>query len=336
MSTDAKQWVLASRPDGMPVPDNFELKTSTLPDLEDGQVLAQALYFSIDPGMRSRLTGDSYSPAMALGDVIESAGIARIAESRNDKFSEGDIVMGAFGWASHLVSNGRGLVKLDPSIFQGKLCLTAAIGVLGIPGLTAYFGLLDLGKPKAGETVLVSSAAGTVGATTGQIAKLQGLRAVGIAGGPEKCAYLEELGFDEAIDYRATDNLEAAIRAACPDGVDIFLDNVGGETLDAGIACMNQKGRIIISGAVSEYNRPQPVGIRNTLAFITHRLRMEGLVVFDYAKEFGKAQMEMAGWIQSGRLSYREQIFDGIEQAPAAFLGLFNGDAGFGRRIVKL
>lgn len=336
MTNTHRKWVLAERPDGIPGPDCFELQEAPLAEPGDGEVQVEMLYISIDPGMRSRLSGDSYSAALGLGEVIESAGIGRVLKSNTDKFAVGDLVMAGSGWQSHLVGKPRGLVKLQEEMFTGPLAPTAAIGVLGIPGLTAYFGLLDLGQPKAGETVLVSSAAGTVGATTGQLAKLQGLRAVGIAGSDEKCNYLTELGFDAAINYKAVSSLEDAVHAACPDGVDIFLDNVGGATLDAGIANMNMGGRIIISGAVSEYNRPEPVGIRGTLQFITHRLRMEGLVVFDYAREFPKAQMEMAGWILEGKLKYREIIGEGLENAPASFAALFNGADDYGRRIIKI
>lgn len=336
MTSTHRKWVLAARPDGIPGADCFELQEAPLAEPGDGEVQVEMLYISIDPGMRSRLSGDSYSAALGLGEVIESAGIGRVLKSNADKFAAGDLVMAGSGWQSHLVSKPRGLVKLQEEMFQGPLTPTAAIGVLGIPGLTAYFGLLDLGQPKDGETVLVSSAAGTVGATTGQLAKLQGLRAVGIAGSDEKCNYLKELGFDAAINYKAVSSLEDAVHAACPDGVDIFLDNVGGATLDAGIANMNMGGRIIISGAVSEYNRPEPMGIRNTLQFITHRLRMEGLVVFDYAREFPKAQAEMAGWILEGRLKYREIIDEGLENAPASFAALFNGAEDYGRRIIKI
>ena len=333
--TAAQRWVLETRPDGVPGADCFRLEEYDAAKPEGG-VLARVEYFSIDPGMRSRLSGDSYSAALGLGEVIESAGLARIIDSDTDKFAPGDLVMAGTGWQSHLASSGKGLVKLDEGLFQGKLTVTAAIGVLGIPGLTAYFGLSDLGQPSPGETLLISSAAGTVGATAGQIGKMKGLTVVGIAGSDDKCAYLKALGFDHAINYRTTDDLTGAIGAACPGGVDIVFDNVGGETLDAAIANTNPRARLVISGAVSEYNRPVPRGIRNTTRFITHRLRMEGLVVFDYVKDFPAAQMEMAGWIQSGALSYREEIVEGIEAAPAAFTALFDGSPAFGRRIIKL
>lgn len=332
----AQRWTLAKRPDGIPSPDCFAMEAVPLGPVADGWAIAQVTHISIDPGMRSRLSGDSYAAVMELGEVVESAGIGTIVASGSDKLAVGDLVMTGSGWASHVHLPAKAFVKLDPNIFQGPLTQTAAIGILGIPGMTAYFGLLDLGNPKEGETVLVSSAAGTVGAATGQIAKLKGLRAVGIAGSQEKCDWLLKIGFDAAINYKDDTPLKEQIRATCPDGVDIYLDNVGGEMLDTAIACMNQNGRLIISGAVSEYNRVQPVGIRNTLDFISKRLRMEGLVVFDYAREFPKAQMEMAGWIMAGDLTFREEIIDGLDNAPAAFAALFDGSPVFGRRIVKV
>ncbi|MEQ9144464.1 MAG: NADP-dependent oxidoreductase [Parvibaculaceae bacterium] len=336
MPTLNRRWVLASRPEGKPAPENFRLEEVELPDPGEHELLIAAKFFSIDPGMRSRLSADSYAAALKIGEVIEGAMVGEVVQSNNEKFTAGDIVTGGFGWQSHALSNGRGLAKLDPALFKGPLRITAAIGVLGIPGLTSYFGLLDLGQPKEGETVLISSAAGPVGATAGQIAKMKGCRAVGIAGSKEKCDYVtKDLGFDACINYKDAASLEDAIKAACPDGVDIYFDNVGGEMLDAAIANTNERGRLIISGAVSEYNRPEPRGIRNTLRFITHRLRMEGLVVFDYFKQFRDAQAEMAGWIMNGKLIYTEDISEGIETAPAAFAGLFEGE-NFGRRLIKV
>lgn len=336
MSTINRRWVLASHPEGKPALENFRLEEIELPTPGEHEILIQADYISIDPGMRSRLSGDSYAAALQPGETIEGAMVGTVIASNNEKFSEGDLVTGGFGWQSHVISNGRGVAKLDRNMFQGPLRVTAAIGVLGIPGLTSYFGLLDLGEPKEGETVLISSAAGPVGATAGQIAKMKGCRAVGIAGSPEKCGYVTgELGFDACINYKETDDLDAAIKAACPGGVDIYFDNVGGEMLDTAIANTNERARIIISGAVSEYNRPEPRGIRNTLRFITHRLRMEGLVVFDYFKQFAKAQAEMGGWIMQNKLIYTEDITEGLDGAPEAFIGLFEGE-NHGRRLIKV
>lgn len=336
MPVTNRRWVLTSRPDGKPTIDNFRLEDQELRDPGEHEVLVKGLYISVDPGMRSRLSGDSYAQALELGETIEGAMIGTVKASNNERFKTGDLVMGGFGWQEYALSNGRGLAKLDASIFQPPLTVTAAIGVLGIPGLTAYFGLLDMAKPKHGETVLISSAAGPVGATAGQIARMKGCTVVGIAGSRDKCDYVtKELGFDRCFNYKEEKDLVAAIKQACPKGVDIYFDNVGGEMLDAAIANTNERARLIISGAVAEYNRPEPRGIRNTTRFITHRLRMEGLVVFDYFKQFPQAQAEMAGWIKSGKLKYTEDISEGIETAPEAFIGLFEGE-NHGRRLIKL
>ena len=207
--------------------------------------------------------------------------------------------------------------------------------MFGIPGLTAFFGMFEIGKPKAEQVVLVSSGAGTVGATAGQIAKIAGCTAIGLAGSDAKCAYLKEIGFDVAINYKTAGDLTAAFRQAAPKGIDIYFDNVGGETLDAAIVNMRRGGRIVVSGQISEYNTTTPRGIRNTLPFITQRLKMEGLVVYDYGVQFNDARVQMAEWVRAGKLSYREEIIDGLEQAPAAFIGLFSGDS-FGRRLVRV
>lgn len=330
-----RKWVLARRPSGVPAPEDFRLESTALPDPQEGEFLIRVDYVSIDPGMRSRLTKDSYAPAMALGGTIESAGLGTVVKSRHPKFAEGALVSGGFGWQSHLVSNGRGIVRLDPALFDARVPPTAAIGILGVPGLTAYFGLLDLGKPQPGETVLISSAAGTVGATAGQIAKIQGLTVIGIAGGGAKCGYVRSLGFDACIDHKGARDLSGAIGQGAPKGVDIYFDNVGAQTLDAAISRMNARGRIVVSGQIAEYNAVQPVGIRNVLDFIPKRLRMEGLVVFDYASRFPEAQSKLAGWIREGRLSFHETVKEGLEAAPLAFAGLFAGDA-LGRVLVKL
>ncbi|HCL49188.1 MAG TPA: NADP-dependent oxidoreductase [Rhodobiaceae bacterium] len=332
--TEYKRWTLAKHPSGVPSEDCFALESFTLDAPQDGQVLIRTHYFSLDPGMRGRLSGDSYAAGLKIGDTIESAGIGEIIASKSERFAVGDMVMGGLGWTQALTHPDRGLQKLDPALFDDKVAMTATIGVLGVPGLTAWFGLQDLGQPQAGETLLISSAAGPVGATCGQIGKTLGLSVIGIAGGADKCAYLTDLGFDAVIDYKAEDNLVKAIEAAAPDGVDIYFDNVGGEMLDAAILNMKPKGRIVVSGQVAEYNREKPVGIRQTTRFITHRLRMEGLVVYDYAKQFPEAQAAMAALIRDGKLAYKEDISDGIEDAPRAYAALFAG-ANFGRRLIK-
>ena len=332
--TEYKRWTLAKHPSGVPSEDCFALESFTPDAPQDGQVLIRTHYFSLDPGMRGRLSGDSYAAGLKIGDTIESAGIGEIITSKSERFAVGDMVMGGLGWTQALTHPDRGLQKLDPALFDDKVAMTATIGVLGVPGLTAWFGLQDLGQPQAGETLLISSAAGPVGATCGQIGKTLGLSVIGIAGGADKCAYLTDLGFDAVIDYKAEDNLVNAIEAAAPDGVDIYFDNVGGEMLDAAILNMKPKGRIVVSGQVAEYNREKPAGIRQTTRFITHRLRMEGLVVYDYAKQFPEAQAAMAALIRDGKLAYKEDISDGIEDAPRAYAALFAG-ANFGRRLIK-
>ena len=332
--TEYKRWTLAKHPSGVPSEDCFALESFTPDAPQDGQVLIRTHYFSLDPGMRGRLSGDSYAAGLKIGDTIESAGIGEIIASKSERFAVGDMVMGGLGWTQALAHPDRGLQKLDPALFDDKVAMTATIGVLGVPGLTAWFGLQDLGQPQAGETLLISSAAGPVGATCGQIGKTLGLSVIGIAGGADKCAYLTDLGFDAVIDYKAEDNLVNAIEAAAPDGVDIYFDNVGGEMLDAAILNMKPKGRIVVSGQVAEYNREKPVGIRQTTRFITHRLRMEGLVVYDYAKQFPEAQAAMAALIRDGKLAYKEDISVGIEDAPRAYAALFAG-ANFGRRLIK-
>ena len=333
--TTFKRWVLAKRPEGVPSTDDFRLEQSALPDLQDGQALIRVDHISVDPGMRSRLSGDSYAPALAIGATIESAGIGKVITSRNAKLKEGALVWGGFGWQSHLVSDGRGVQALDPEFYQGKIKPTSAIGLFGIPGLTAFFGLFEIGKPKQGNTVVISSAAGTVGATAGQIAKLQGCTVIGLAGSDAKCAYLKEIGFDIAINYKTAGDLTAALKEAAPKGIDIYFDNVGGETLDAAILNMHKNGRIVVSGQISEYNTQTPRGIRHTLPFITQRLKMEGLVVYDFSVQFGEARQQMAEWVNEGKLTYREEIIEGLEQTPQAFIGLFSGES-FGRRLVHV
>lgn len=332
----AQRWVLAHRPDGLPQPSDFRIEPLDVRPLADGEALIRVSHVSVDPGMRSRLSADSYAAALRLGDTIESAGIGTVATSRNAKLPEGATVMGGFGWTSHVISDGRGVQVLDPAIFSGPITPTAAIGVMGIPGLTAYFGLFDLGKPKAGETLLVSSAAGPVGATALQIGKALGLKTIGIAGGAAKRAYvLEEARADGCIDYQSQTELTDAIQREAPEGVDIYFDNVGGVQLDAAILNMKPNGRIVVSGQVSEYNAVEPRGIRWITPFITKRLRMEGLVVYDYRKRFPEAHARLAAWIADGTVRYREEIIDGFDALPDAFIGLFSGQ-NFGRRLVRL
>ncbi|MEE3059920.1 MAG: NADP-dependent oxidoreductase, partial [Pseudomonadota bacterium] len=245
--SEFRKWTLAKHPVGVPERDCFALEPCAQGDIQDGEVLIKVDYFSLDPGMRGRLSGDSYAAGLKIGDTIESAGIGTILEAKSDKFAPGDVVSGALGWCEATVHRDRGLKKIEPSLLSEHVSATAFIGVLGVPGLTAWFGLNNLGGPSEGETLLISSAAGPVGATCGQLGKHLGLKVVGIAGGPEKCAYLRSLGFDDAIDYKAGIPLDTAIAAACADGVNIFFDNVGAETLDAALVNMAAGGRIVVS-----------------------------------------------------------------------------------------
>lgn len=334
MSRTNRRFVLARRPAGMPVPDDFRLETVEVPEPAAGQVLVRNVLVSVDPGMRARLDDvDSYAPPTALGATVEGASVGHVVATANERFAVGDVVSGGFGWQEWGLSDGRGLRKLDP-----RLPPSAAIGVLGVPGLTAWVAMRELAPPAAGQTVLISSAAGPVGATAGQIARAMGARVIGIAGGQEKCAWLrEELGFDAVIDRREVADLEAAIARAAPDGVHVCLDNVGGHMLDAALANMAQGGRIIISGQVADYNVPfaKREGVRNGSLFIIRRLSMQGFVVYDHAASFRAAWAELEAGILAGTLKWREEIIPGIENLPDAFIGLFRGD-NFGRRLIRL
>jgi NADPH-dependent curcumin reductase CurA len=330
-----RRFVLAARPQGIPRESDFRLETGTLAEPRDGELLVANRFISVDPGMRARLSdAQTYAAPLAIGDMIESASVGEVIASRHPKFAAGDRVAAGLGWQEYALSDGRGLRKIT----DHSIPVSAQIGVLGIPGLTAYFGLLDIGKPKAGDTVLVSSAAGAVGATAGQIAQLHGARAIGIAGGADKCAWLvEELGFAAAIDRHAQSDVAAAVARACPQGIDILFDNAGNALIDAILPLMKRGGRIVVSGQIADYNLApeERHGIRNTSHFITSRLLMQGLVVFDYVREFPRAWEEMSAWIRDGRLRYREDIEEGFEQLPRAFIGLFSG-RNFGRKLVRL
>jgi NADPH-dependent curcumin reductase CurA len=330
-----RQVVLARHVSGAPQEDDFAIRTIETPPPATGEVLVRNHFVSVDPGMRGRLSGEaSYTVPVALGGVVGSASVGRVLASRHDEFAEGDWVAGAFGWQELGLGDGRGLRRFEP----GSIPPSAQIGVLGVPGLTAYFGLLDICAPKPGETVLVSTAAGAVGSAVGQIARIHGARAVGVAGGEAKRRWLiEDLGFDAAIDRLAEPDLHAAMARACPAGVDVLFDNVGTAFVDTVIPLINRHGRIVVCGQTADYNlgpdeRP---GLKNTRAFITARLKMQGLVVFDYQADFPAAREQLTAWIGEGRLRYREEVIDGIEALPGAFVGLFRGE-NFGRRLVRL
>jgi NADPH-dependent curcumin reductase CurA len=319
-----RQWKLVARPDGPVKRSDFEWVTSPVGAPVPGQVLVRVLYASLDPAMRGWMTDRrSYIPPVALGDVMRAITVARVVESNDPAFSPGDHVWGLAGLQDYAVMAGKDLHGVDARLAP----LPRFLGALGGSGMTAYFGLLDVGQAKAGETVVVSAAAGSVGSLVGQIARIQGCRAVGIAGGPDKCAHVrDELGFDGVIDYKNED-VAAGLKQHCPKGIDVYFDNVGGEILDHALARLNRKARVVICGAISQYdNRDDARGPKNYLALLVNRARMEGFIVFDYAARYGEAARAIAGWLAEGKLKASEQVEDGLENFPEVFLKLFRGE----------
>ena len=323
MAAASRQFRLAARPTGLPDRSSWDLTSDPAPDPADGEVLVRVLLVSLDPAMRGWMNdAPSYIPPVGIGDVMRAIGVGQVVESRHPRVEEGAYVTGLFGVAEHATLPGDAVTVIDPSLAP----LPVYLNVLGMPGMTAYFGLLDVGRPAEGDTVVVSGAAGAVGATVGQIAKLKGCRAVGIAGGPEKCATLvDEFGYDAAIDYKS-EELVPALREKCPDRVNVFFDNVGGDVLDAVLARLARGARIAICGAVSQYNADTMQGPSNYMALLVRRARMEGFVVFDYAERFAEAAREMGGWMGSGELVSREQTVSGLDAFPDALLMLFRGE----------
>jgi NADPH-dependent curcumin reductase CurA len=334
MSSVNRQFVLASRPVGLPEESNFRLIETPVPELKDGEFLARAMYISVDPYMRGRISqAKSYAAGVEIGGLMVAGGVARVVESKNPKFSVGDIVDIYMGWQEYVVSNGKGIRKLDESIAP----VSTALGVLGMTGMTAYFGLLDVCNPKAGETVVVSGAAGAVGSIVGQIAKIKGCRTVGIAGDDAKCEWITaHCGFDAAFNYKTTDNYGAKLKELCPNGIDVYFDNVGGAITDAVFMQINTFARLSICGQISQYNNAKPeMGPRLLGMLIVARAKVQGFLVTDYAPRFAEGMKEMATWLSEGKLQYREDIVDGFENLPKAFIGLFHGE-NTGKRIVKI
>ncbi len=328
-----RQWLLRSRPSGEPTQDDFELVKTPVPDPGAGQVLVRSVYLSLDPYMRGRMNDvKSYVPPVPIGGVMEGGGVGEVVASNDPKFSQGEYVEGRLGWQEYPVADGRGLRKVDPSLAP----ISTANGILGMPGMTAYFGLLDVGGPKEGETVVVSAASGAVGGLVGQIAGIKGCRTVGIAGSDEKCRYVTgELGFDAVVNYKSQD-LHAALRETCPDGIDVYFDNVGGATLDTVLRRINQHARIVICGMISEYNLTEPeLAPRPTRSLLVNRARMQGFIVTDFLKRYPEGLAQMAAWLEAGRLKYKEDITDGIENMPGAFIRLLRGE-NFGKALVKV
>jgi NADPH-dependent curcumin reductase len=323
MSPTNHQVRLAARPAGLPTATDWEFTSEAVPAPGPGQFVVAMSYLSLDPAMRGWMNaGASYIPPVEIGTVMRASGIGRVIASEHSGFTEGDHVFGVFGVQEYALSDGRGVIKLDTEVAP----LPTYLGALGMTGLTAYFALLDVGRVKPGDVGVVSGAAGAVGSVAGQIAKIKGCRVIGIAGGPEKCrTVVEEFGFDAAIDYR-TGNLRKALREHAPDGVDVYFDNVGGETLDAVLTCIARGARIIICGAISQYNEAQVRGPANYMMLLVARASMTGMLVFDYADRYPEAMAELASWYRSGRLVSREQIVHGsVRDFPATLLMLFRG-----------
>lgn len=323
---------LVARPAGFPSEDLFEVAETPIPDPADGELLVRNAYLSVDPYMRPRMNDvRSYVPAYALGEAMTGAAVGRVELSRNPAFGEGDWVLHTLGWREWALSDGSGMRTIDPSVAP----VSTALGVLGMPGFTAYYGLFELGRPKAGETVFVSGAAGAVGSTAGQMAKIAGCRLVGSAGWDEKLAWLRELGLDAVFNYRERSAREALAELA-PDGIDIYFDNVGGDQLEAAIGALRTYGRVVACGSISRYNDAQPTpGPRNMFMVVSKRLRIEGFIISDHFDRYHEFHAQAQEWLRDGRLRYRETVVEGIENAPRAFLGLLRGE-NIGKMLVKV
>jgi NADPH-dependent curcumin reductase CurA len=325
---------MAAHPAGALKDSDFELVDAPVPEPAEGEALVRTLYLSLDPAIRVWMNGvDTYVPGIHVGDVMRAGGLGEVVQSRNPSYHEGDLVFGMMQWSDYAIA-GTGPEGMMTVPRQEPI--TAFLSVYGVTGLTAYFGMFDVGQAKEGETVVVSGAAGAVGSVAGQIGKIIGCRVVGIAGGPEKCAWVtDELGFDAWIDYKSED-VGARLRETCPDGIDVFFDNVGGEILDAALAQISLHARVVLCGAISQYDTADfAPGPRNILNLIPQRGRMEGFIVIDYRDRFLDAILQLGQWVQEGRIRYAEDIVDGLENAPAAFRRLFTGE-NTGKLIVKV
>lgn len=334
MSERNRQITLAKRPSGFPELSDFALVDAERPAPGDGEVLVRTHYLSVDPYMRGRMNErKSYAPSVKIGEVMVGGVVGDVVESRHPQYAVGDFVQGSLGWQEYAVADGSGLRKVDPELAP----ISTAVGILGMPGLTAYCGLMEIGKPVAGETVVVSGAAGAVGSAVGQIAKIHGCRAVGIAGSEEKVRYVtDELGFDAAFDYRETDDYLGTIGEFCPSGVDVYFDNVGGPITDAVMQNINVRARVCVCGQISQYNATEvSTGPRWLWKLIEKQARVEGFLVFQFQDLYQSALIQMGQWVREGRLKYRETITEGIENAPSAFLGMLKGQ-NIGKQLVRV
>lgn len=333
MSATNRQWILRSRPEGKPSEEDFELVENEVPEPDANEVLVRTRYLSVDPYMRGRMReGESYAEAWAVGEPMRAGVVGEVEESNHEGFEAGDIVTGNLEWAERSIALGSELTPVDPDLAP----ISTALGVLGMPGRTAYFGTLEVAEPRPGDTMVVSGAAGAVGSVVGQIARMAGARVVGIAGSERKCEWLtDELGFDAAVNYKEED-VPDALDSSCPDGIDAYFDNVGGEITDAVFARLNVDARVAVCGQISLYNAEErPTGPRKLGTLIETRARVEGFLVGDFAPRFEAATERLGRWMSDGGLQYEETITEGFENAPAAFIGLFEGE-NVGKQLVKL
>ncbi|WP_261904229.1 NADP-dependent oxidoreductase [Vibrio fortis] len=338
MTDNNRRIVLASRPVGAPAQDNFRLENATVPSIQDGEVLLRSIYLSLDPYMRGRMNdAKSYAEPVAIDDVMVGATVCQVEQSQHVDYQVGEWVLAYTGWQDYGVSNGEGLVKLGMAPSHPSF----ALGIMGMPGFTAYMGLLDIGQPKEGDTLVVAAATGPVGATVGQIGKLKGCRVIGVAGGEEKCRHAKEvLGFDECIDHKAEDFAEQ-LAAACDKGIDVYFENVGGKVFDAVMPLLNTGARVPVCGLISQYNSTSlPDGPDRMSALmgmlLVKRIKMQGFIIFDdYAHRYNEFATQMTEWLAQGKIQYKEQVVEGLENAPQAFMGLLQGE-NFGKLVIKM
>ncbi len=333
MSTVNRQFHLAAVPAGMPKETDFQIVEIPLPGLNEGQILIKTAYWSVDPYMRGRITGvKSYADPIRVGDLMLGGSVGEVVDSKNGTYKTGDFVMGMWGWQEYEVSTGKGLQKLNPQLAP----VSTALGILGMPGLTAYFGFLEICQPKSGETVVVSGAAGAVGSLVGQIAKIKGCRVIGIAGADDKVDHLvNDLGFDAAFNYKTVSNYSDKLKELCPQGIDCYFDNVGGAITDAVFPLLNLYARVSICGQISQYNLQKPEsGPRLLVYILVKQARVEGFIIMRFVERFGEGVMQMAQWLKEGKLKYREDVMEGFEHIPAAFIALLNGK-NTGKMLVK-
>jgi NADPH-dependent curcumin reductase CurA len=324
--------VLVRRPPAEPAESDFRVEEVPVPEPGPRQILVRVVYLSLDPYMRGRMRdAASYAAPVGIGEVMTAGTVGEVVKSNHPSWQVGDIVEDRLGWQEYGIGPSPAARKIDPALAP----ISTANGVLGMPGMTAYFGLFEVGQPKAGETVVVSAASGAVGQLVGQLAKIAGCRAVGIAGGAKKCAFVKDtLGFDACIDYKAEQSLDAAVKAACPNGVDVYFDNVGGKVSDAVLANLNFYARVALCGSISQYNTADP-GPRLMGTFVGKRVTARGFIVWDFNQKYGPALHQMGGWVRSGRLKYKEDIVEGLDKAPRTFIGMLRGE-NFGKTQVKL